>query len=124
LAASPARTRTFTRAGKGAGYSAGTELRAALTNAPAGAILTISGRARHRHQGPNSDGLAVSDKLEAEAAGLAAFRKRRGKCGEGFACGAAYLDRKAFEAAAACAECSTTSFACSGRRRALVAVPG
>jgi len=62
---------SFTRLAKALGYSGWDELRAALTEARRPAQSSpFSGRARHRHQGPNSDVSLISDKLEAEAAGL------------------------------------------------------
>jgi DNA-binding MurR/RpiR family transcriptional regulator len=63
---------SFTRLAKALGYSGWDELRAALTEArrPAQAA-PFSGRARDRRRGPNSDVALISDKLAAEAAGLA-----------------------------------------------------
>jgi DNA-binding MurR/RpiR family transcriptional regulator len=60
----------FTRLAKAIGYSGWEELRAALTEArrPSSAA-PFSGRARGRH-GPNADIALVTDKLQAEAAGL------------------------------------------------------
>jgi len=63
---------SFTRLAKALGYSGWDELRAALTEARRPAQSSpFSGRARGRRQGPNADVLLISDKLEAEAAGLA-----------------------------------------------------
>jgi DNA-binding MurR/RpiR family transcriptional regulator len=63
---------SFTRLAKAIGYSGWDELRAALTEARRPAQSSpFSGRARGRRQGPNADVSLVSDKLEAEAAGLA-----------------------------------------------------
>ena len=61
----------FTRLAKALGYSGWDELRAALTEArrPAPA-RPFSGRARSRRHGPGSDVAMISDKLEAESAGL------------------------------------------------------
>jgi len=61
----------FTRLAKALGYSGWDELRSALTEArrPTEA-LPFSGRARGRRQGPNPEISLVSDKFEAEAAGL------------------------------------------------------
>src|SRR4051794_1287764 len=61
----------FTRLAKALGYSGWDQLRAALTEArrPAQAA-PFSGRAKGRRQGPNPEMSLVSDKLEAEAAGL------------------------------------------------------
>jgi DNA-binding MurR/RpiR family transcriptional regulator len=61
----------FTRLAKAIGYSGWEELRAALTEArrPAQAA-PFSGRTRGRRHGPNADVMLVTDKLEAEAAGL------------------------------------------------------
>jgi DNA-binding MurR/RpiR family transcriptional regulator len=62
---------SFTRLAKAIGYSGWDELRAALTEARRPAQSSpFSGRARGRRHGPNADVLLVSDKLEAEAAGL------------------------------------------------------
>jgi DNA-binding MurR/RpiR family transcriptional regulator len=61
----------FTRLAKAIGYSGWDELRAALTEARRPPQSSpFSGRARGRRQGPNADVSLVSDKLEAEAAGL------------------------------------------------------
>jgi DNA-binding MurR/RpiR family transcriptional regulator len=61
----------FTRLAKAIGYSGWDELRAALTEArrpePAS---PFSGRAKTRRHGPGSDIALVTDKLEAEGAGL------------------------------------------------------
>jgi len=63
---------SFTRLAKALGYSGWDELRAALTEARRPAQSSpFSGRARGRRHGPNTDVSLVSDKLEAEAAGLA-----------------------------------------------------
>jgi DNA-binding MurR/RpiR family transcriptional regulator len=62
---------SFTRLAKALGYSGWDALRAALTEARRPAqVSPFSGRARGRRQGPNADVSLVSDKLEAEAAGL------------------------------------------------------
>src|SRR5258708_4808347 len=62
---------SFTRLAKAIGYSGWDELRAALTEARRPAqVSPFSARARKR-QGPNADVSLVSDKLAAEAAGLA-----------------------------------------------------
>jgi DNA-binding MurR/RpiR family transcriptional regulator len=62
---------SFTRLAKALGYSGWDELRAALTEARRPAQSSpFSGRARGRRQGPNADVSLISDKLEAEAAGL------------------------------------------------------
>jgi DNA-binding MurR/RpiR family transcriptional regulator len=61
----------FTRLAKAIGYSGWDELRAALTEARRPPQSSpFSARARGRRQGPNADVSLVSDKLEAEAAGL------------------------------------------------------
>jgi DNA-binding MurR/RpiR family transcriptional regulator len=61
----------FTRLAKAIGYSGWDELRAALTEARRPEQPSpFSGRAKGRRQGPKSDVSLVSDKLEAEAAGL------------------------------------------------------
>ena len=63
---------SFTRLAKALGYSGWDGLRAALTEARRPAQSSpFSGRARGRRPGPNADVSLVSDKLEAEAAGLA-----------------------------------------------------
>lgn len=63
---------SFTRLAKALGYSGWDGLRAALTEARRPAQPSpFSGRARGRRRGPNADVSLVSDKLEAEAAGLA-----------------------------------------------------
>ena len=60
----------FTRLAKAIGYSGWDELRAALTEARRPSQTSpFSGRAKSRH-GPNADVALVTDKLEAEAAGL------------------------------------------------------
>ncbi|MGY8634925.1 MurR/RpiR family transcriptional regulator [Bradyrhizobium sp. 14AA] len=60
----------FTRLAKAIGYSGWEELRAALTEARRPSQTSpFSGRAKSR-PGPNADVALVSDKLEAEAAGL------------------------------------------------------
>ncbi|KRR23424.1 MurR/RpiR family transcriptional regulator [Bradyrhizobium retamae] len=62
----------FTRLAKALGYSGWDELRAALTEARRPAQSSpFSGRARGGRKGPNAEISLVSDKLEAEAAGLA-----------------------------------------------------
>jgi DNA-binding MurR/RpiR family transcriptional regulator len=62
---------SFTRLAKALGYSGWDELRAALTEARRPAQASpFSGRARGRRHGPNADVSLISDKLEAEAAGL------------------------------------------------------
>jgi len=62
---------SFTRLAKAIGYTGWDELRAALTEARRPAQATpFSGRARGRRQGPNAEISLISDKLEAEAAGL------------------------------------------------------
>jgi len=62
---------SFTRLAKALGYSGWDELRAALTEARRPAQSSpFSGRAGDRRRGPNSDVSLISDKLEAEAAGL------------------------------------------------------
>jgi DNA-binding MurR/RpiR family transcriptional regulator len=62
----------FTRLAKALGYSGWDELRAALTEARRPAQSSpFSGRARGARKGPNAEISLVSDKLEAEAAGLA-----------------------------------------------------
>jgi DNA-binding MurR/RpiR family transcriptional regulator len=61
----------FTRLAKAFGYSGWDELRAALTEARRPAQSSpFSGRAKSRRQGPNPELSLISDKLEAEAAGL------------------------------------------------------
>lgn len=61
----------FTRLAKAIGYSGWDELRAALTEARRPAPTSpFSGRAKSRRAGPNADVTLVTDKLEAEAAGL------------------------------------------------------
>jgi DNA-binding MurR/RpiR family transcriptional regulator len=63
---------SFTRLAKALGYSGWDELRAALTEARRPAPSSpFSGRAKGRRHGPNADVSLISDKLEAEAAGLA-----------------------------------------------------
>ena len=63
---------SFTRLAKALGYSGWDELRAALTEARRPAqVSPFSGRARGRRRGPNADVSLVSDKLEADVAGLA-----------------------------------------------------
>jgi DNA-binding MurR/RpiR family transcriptional regulator len=62
----------FTRLAKAIGYSGWEELRAALTEARRpSAVSPFSDRARGRRRGPSSDVALISDKLEAEAAGVA-----------------------------------------------------
>ena len=62
----------FTRLAKALGYAGWDGLRAALTEARRPeAPSPFSGRTKARRRGPNSDVLLVSDKLEAETAGLA-----------------------------------------------------
>lgn len=62
----------FTRLAKAIGYSGWDELRAALTEARRPDTSSpFSGRARGRRRGPNSEMSLISDKLDAEAAGLA-----------------------------------------------------
>jgi DNA-binding MurR/RpiR family transcriptional regulator len=62
---------SFTRLAQALGYSGWDELRTALTEARRPAQSSpFSGRARDRRGGPNSDVSLISDKLEAEAAGL------------------------------------------------------
>ncbi|ANV98994.1 MurR/RpiR family transcriptional regulator [Bradyrhizobium icense] len=62
----------FTRLAKALGYSGWDELRAALTEARRPAQSSpFSGRAKDGRKGPNAEMSLVSDKLEAEAAGLA-----------------------------------------------------
>jgi DNA-binding MurR/RpiR family transcriptional regulator len=61
----------FTRLAKAIGYSGWEELRAALTEARRPSPASpFSGRAKGRRHGPNADVLLVTEKLEAEAAGL------------------------------------------------------
>lgn len=61
----------FTRLAKAIGYSGWDELRAALTEARRPSqISPFSVRAKNRRHGPNADVALVTDKLEAEAAGL------------------------------------------------------
>jgi DNA-binding MurR/RpiR family transcriptional regulator len=62
----------FTRLAKAIGYSGWDELRAALTEARRPEQSSpFSGRAKGRRAGPNPEISLISDKLEAEAAGLA-----------------------------------------------------
>jgi DNA-binding MurR/RpiR family transcriptional regulator len=62
----------FTRLAKAIGYSGWDELRAALTEARRPEQSSpFSGRAKSRRAGPNPEMSLISDKLEAEAAGLA-----------------------------------------------------
>src|SRR5260221_975670 len=62
---------SFTRLAKALGYSGWDGLRAALTEARRPAqSAPFSGRAKGRRQGPNPEISLISDKLEAEAAGL------------------------------------------------------
>lgn len=62
---------SFTRLAKAIGYSGWDELRAALTEARRPVQSSpFSARTKIRRQGPNADITLVSDKLEAEAAGL------------------------------------------------------
>jgi DNA-binding MurR/RpiR family transcriptional regulator len=61
----------FTRLAKALGYSGWDELRAALTEARRPVESSpFSGRAKNRRRGPNPELSLVSEKLEAEAAGL------------------------------------------------------
>jgi DNA-binding MurR/RpiR family transcriptional regulator len=61
----------FTRLAKALGYSGWDALRAALTEARRPAQSSpFSGRAKSRRHGPNPELSLISDKLEAEAAGL------------------------------------------------------
>ncbi len=61
----------FTRLAKAIGYSGWDELRAALTEARRPTPASpFSARARGRRHGPHADMSLVSDKIEAEAAGL------------------------------------------------------
>src|ERR1700750_112984 len=61
----------FTRLAKAIGYSGWDELRAALTEARRPEQASpFSGRAKSRRQGPTADISLISDKLEADAAGL------------------------------------------------------
>ena len=61
----------FTRLAKAIGYSGWDELRAALTEARRPEQSSpFSGRAKGRRAGPNPEVSLISDKLEAEAAGL------------------------------------------------------
>src|SRR5882724_12738941 len=61
----------FTRLAKAIGYSGWDELRAALTEARRPEQSSpFSGRAKGRRHGPNAEMSLISDKLEAEAAGL------------------------------------------------------
>ena len=63
---------SFTRLAKALGYSGWDELRAALTEARRPSQSSpFSGRAKGRRHGPNADTALVTDKLDAEAAGLA-----------------------------------------------------
>jgi DNA-binding MurR/RpiR family transcriptional regulator len=62
---------SFTRLAKALGYAGWDELRAALTEARRPAQSSpFSGRAKVRRHGPNADISLISDRLEAEAAGL------------------------------------------------------
>lgn len=62
----------FTRLAKAIGYSGWDELRAALTEARRPEQTSpFSGRAKGRRHGPNPEMSLISDKLDAEAAGLA-----------------------------------------------------
>jgi DNA-binding MurR/RpiR family transcriptional regulator len=62
----------FTRLAKALGYSGWDELRAALTEARRPSQTSpFSGRAKGRRPGPHADVALVTDKLDAEAAGLA-----------------------------------------------------
>src|SRR4029077_4470940 len=62
---------TFTRLAKALGYSGWEELRAALTEARRPSQSSpFSGRAKGRRHGPHADIALITDKLEAEAAGL------------------------------------------------------
>src|ERR1700737_1611507 len=70
-AAAGADPASFTRLAKALGYSGWDGLRAALTEARRPAQLSpFSGRAKGRRQGPHAEISLISDKLEAEAAGL------------------------------------------------------
>ena len=61
----------FTRLAKAIGYSGWDELRAALTEARRPLQTSpFSARAKSRRHGPNADVTLITDKLEAEAAGL------------------------------------------------------
>src|SRR5438046_10229426 len=71
-AAAGADPASFTRLAQALGYSGWDELRAALTEARRPALSSpCLVRARDRRRGPNSDVALISDKLQAEAAGLA-----------------------------------------------------
>ncbi len=73
----------FTRLAKAIGYSGWDELRAALTEARRPEQSSpFSGRAKGRRDGPNPEMSLVSDKLDAEAAGLARISPGcgRGRC--------------------------------------------
>jgi len=71
-AAAGADPASFTRLAKALGYSGWEELRAALTEARRPQQSSpFSGRAKSGRRGPHSDVSLVSDKLEAEALGLA-----------------------------------------------------
>jgi len=62
---------SFTRLAKAIGYSGWDELRAALTEARRPSQTSpFSGRAKGRRHGPHAEIMLVTDKLEAEAAGL------------------------------------------------------
>jgi len=62
----------FTRLAKAIGYSGWDELRAALTEARRPERSSpFSGRAKGRRHGPNAEMSLISDKLDAESAGLA-----------------------------------------------------
>ena len=68
----------FTRLAKAIGYSGWDELRAALTEARRPSQTSpFSGRAKSRRHGPNADVALVTDKLEAEAAGLPRISAQR-----------------------------------------------
>jgi DNA-binding MurR/RpiR family transcriptional regulator len=63
---------SFTRLAKALGYSGWDGLRAALTEARRPSqVAPFSGRTRERRHGPHADVALVTDKLDAEAAGLA-----------------------------------------------------
>ncbi len=62
---------SFTRLAKAIGYSGWDALRAALTEARRPSQTSpFSGRAKSRRHGPNADVALITDKLDAEAAGL------------------------------------------------------
>jgi DNA-binding MurR/RpiR family transcriptional regulator len=71
----------FTRLAKALGYSGWEELRAALTEARRPSRSSpFSGRAKGRRHGPHADVALITDKLDAEAAGLSRISAASPSC--------------------------------------------